>query len=419
MPKKARELTALAVRKLARPGLHAVGGVAGLYLQITETGARSWIMRATVGARRRDFGLGSYPEVTLATAQERAREVREQLRNGIDPKAAKQQARLDLIAQQAKAMSFKEAAYTVHAVKAQSFKNTKHAADWIRSLEHYAFPSIGTLPVGAIDAPQVLKILQPIWLEKTETASRLRQRMEAVFSWAIVRGYRIDPNPARWEDGLEHDLAAPDKVAANDHYAALPWQDVPAFFAELRQREGISARALEFSILTAARSKEVRELPWSEIDLASRLWTCPPERMKKDRKHQVPLSDAAMALLSEIPRSDSPLVFVAPRSGGALSDMALSTLVKRMHADSLKAGQGGYLDPNNGKVATPHGFRSGFKDWARNRARDIGDEISELALAHVNSDATRAAYARDELMPMRAALLERWGVYCTSGADHD
>lgn len=416
MPKKANELTAMAVRKLSKPGLHAVGGVAGLYIQITESGARSWILRATVGVKRRDFGLGSYPEITLAVARERGLAIRDQIRRGIDPKAAKQEARLAVIAEQAKAMTFRDAAYTVHRVKSAEFKNTKHAADWIGSLERYAFPIIGQLPVGGIEAPQILAILNPIWKEKTETASRLRQRIESIFAWAIVREYRTGKNPARWEDGLEHDLPKPSRISDADHYAALPWKDVPAFYAELKKRAGISARALQFSILTAARSKEVRELPWSEIDLDARLWTCPPERMKKGRAHYVPLSDAALALLREIPRGESsPLVFIAPRSGSVLSDMSLSVLVKRMHADAIKGGKEGYLDENNGKIATPHGFRSAFKDWARNRARHIGDEISELALAHVNSDATRNAYARDELMPLRAQLLAEWAAFVTGG----
>lgn len=407
MPRNARELSAVEVRQISEPGLHPVGGVAGLLLQVSESGAKSWILRVSTGERRisrtgkpfvarRDIGLGGFPTVTLSGAREAARALRGQLARGVDPVTEKKAAKQALEAARAKRITFEEAARRCHASKV--FTNAKHGKDWIASLENNAFPHIGNLPVADIGLPEVLRVLEPIWREKTETASRTRQRMEAVLRWATVSKHRTGDNPAKWKDNLAELLPQSRKQAPVKHHPALPWQDVPAFVWTLRQRNGMAARALEFAILTASRSGEVRGARWGEIDLAARVWIVPAERMKGRKAHRVPLSGAALALLESLPRmAGSNLVFPAPR-GGELSDMSLLQVVRRMDAK-----------------AVPHGFRSSFKDWCRS-ATAYADEVSELALAHVNNDATRAAYARDELMPKRARLMEDWAQYLAKPA---
>lgn len=398
MPKKAKELSAAEVRRLTDPGRYPVGGVAGLQLFISRTGARSWVLRTLVADKRRDIGLGGFPDVTLAGARDKAREVREQIASGVDPVAERQAARDAMRASQAKAMTFEQAARACYAARQSEFSNRKHGKDWINSLERHAFERIGQLPVDAIEVPHVLAVLEPIWKTKTETATRVRQRIEAVLRWATVSKHRTGENPARWADNLSELLSKPTKIREVKHHRAMSWQQAPEFMADLRQREGMGARALEFIILTAARSGEARFATWSEIDLDAKVWTVPADRMKKRKTHRVPLSDAVVELLSRVPRMDgSDLVFTAPR-GNALSDMSVSAVCKRMKID-----------------ATPHGFRSTFKDWARNRSA-FADEVSELALAHVNSDATRAAYARDELLDKRAKMMTDWAKFLSEPA---
>lgn len=396
MPKKPPELSAYMVRRIKRAGLHAVGGVSGLYLLVKPTGASSWILRVKVGDRRPDIGLGGFPDVTLEQARDEARKLRQMIRDGIDPVEQRRAAKDALKASQAKRITFAAAAKQCHRAKATEFRSAKHRQDWIRSLELYAVPVIGSLPVDHIELPHVVEVLKPIWETRTETATRTRQRIEAVLAWATVSGYRTGDNPARWQGNLEHVLPKPAKIRKVSHHAALPWADLPAFMADLRKREGMGARALEFAILTATRSGEVRLATWDEIDLAAKLWTIQPQRMKAGKAHKVPLSDAAVDLLRDLPRfQGSPYVFPAVR-GGALSDMSLSAVCRRMEVK-----------------AVPHGFRSTFKDWCRS-STSYADEVSELALAHVSTDATRAAYARDELLPKRTRLMRDWARYCYS-----
>ena len=394
LPKIAKELSAVEVRRLKTSGLHAVGGVAGLYLRVKDSGAKSWALRMVIGNRRREVGLGGYPTVTLEMARASARETRELVRQGMDPIEAKQERRQALISAHAKRLTFKEAVHAFLKSKSLEFKNHKHAKQWQSTLDTYAVPVIGALPVGQIELAHVVSVLEPIWEEKTETASRLRGRIEAVLAWATVGGYRKGDNPARWRGNLEHVLPKPTKIRRVRHHKALPWTEVGSFMADLRERRGIAARALEFAILTAARSGEVRLATWDEVDLDQEIWCIPAERMKLERPHRVPLSPPALRLLKALPvHQASKYVFAAPR-GGPLSDMALSALTRRMKVD-----------------AVPHGFRSTFKDWARS-STSYADEVSELALAHVGSDATRAAYARDELLPKRARLMRDWAKYC-------
>jgi integrase len=398
MPKKARELSAMEVKRLASPGLHAVGGVAGLHMQIQATGGRSWVLRVTVGSRRVDMGLGGFPDVPLMAARERAREARDLIAHGIDPVEQKKAARAALMAAEAKVITFDECARRFMDSKTKEFSNPKHVAQWRATLDTYASPFICKLAVDRIELAHVVQVLEPIWSSKTETASRVRGRIESVLSWATVSGFRTGENPARWKGGLDIVLPKPRKISKVKHHAALPWQEVPAFMPELRQVGGMGAKALEFVILTASRSGEVRGATWDEIDMEAKLWTIPPERMKAKKAHRVPLNADALKLLNALPRLDgSNHVFPSAR-GGPLSDMTLSKALKSMGVD-----------------AVPHGFRSSFKDWARTSTR-FPDEVSELALAHVSTDATRAAYARDELLPQRTKLMDAWGQYINTPA---
>ena len=396
MPKKANEISAVQVKRLTKPGFYAVGGVAGLHLQVKTSGARSWILRATVGNKRRDLGLGGYPDVPLSEARGSAREARELIRKGVDPVEDRKARRQALIATRAIALTFSEAAARCHRTKVPEFRNVKHQADWISSIKRYADPVIGELPVAAVELPHIVSLLKPIWETKTETATRVRQRIETVLGWATVSGFRSGDNPARWKGNLEHALPNPSKIRTVRHFPAIPWHEVGSFMAELRERDGVSPRALEFLILTAARSGEVRLAVWDEVDIVKAVWTIPGERMKAGRPHRVPLSKPALQILDSLPRfAGSPFIFASPR-GGALSDMSISAVCRRMKVD-----------------AVPHGFRSTFKDWARSSTA-YADEVSELALAHVSSDATRVAYARDELLPKRASLMSDWAKYCGS-----
>lgn len=407
MPKLAKELSALEVKRRARkPGFHFVGGVSGLALNVKDRDSRaaSWILRKRIADRRVDIGLGGYPTITLEQARERARKALDDIDAGTHPLDAKRAAR-DAVraaddalrAAEAKRKTFDEAAIAAHRAKSPEFKNAKHSAQWINTLRTYASPHIGAMAVGDIGLPDIVSVLQPIWLEKPETATRVRQRLEAVLAWATVAGYRSGDNPARWSGNLQHVLAASTKIKNRKHHATVPWKDIGTFMASLRERDGIAARAVEFAVLCAARSGEVRGATWDEIDLDAALWTIPAKRMKAGKRHTVPLSAPAVALLRALPRFDGVrYVFAAPR-GGTLSDMALTSVLRRMKVD-----------------ATVHGSaRSAFKDWARSATR-YADEVTELALAHVNSDSTRAAYARDELLPKRKLLMRDWAKYLGS-----
>jgi len=392
MPKVAKELTAVEIKRLpSLPGFHSVGGVTGLALNVKKSGAASWILRVKVGDKRKDIGMGSFPTVTLETARERARDAIELIAESKDPVAEKRQARKRLRDEQAKQITFRDTAMRCHAKMAPEFRSKKHSYNWLRSLKLYAFPRIGPKLVADVDTDDLVKLLKPIWFEKTDTAKRVRQRVESVLSWAAVSKMREGPNLARWAGNLSHLLSKPSKIAKVKHHAALDWKELPAFMDQLRKREGAGTRALEFSILTAARSGEVRLATWDELDLEEALWTISGDRMKNDRPHRVPLNGPAIALLRSLENGD--YLFSAPR-GGPLSDMSISAVCRGMEV-----------------AAVPDGFRSTFKDWCR-ATTTYADGISELALSHVNSDATRAAYARDDLLEVRRELMERWGQYC-------
>jgi len=409
MPRLAAELSAIQVKRLTARGSHAVGGVPGLLLQVSKTGARSWILRAQIGVKRRDVGLGGYPEITLAKAREKARELREEIRSGRDPVQEKQERRQKLIKAQLATLTFADATNQCHAVKAQEFRNEKHTRQWLSTLEKYAFPVLGQLSIADIDTPEVLAVLKPIWAEKPETASRVRQRIASVFDHAIASKHRTKANPANWKGCLEPLLPKIEKIkkkAGIKHHAALAVGDLPRFMSELRQHKGMGARALEFAILTAARSGEVRHASWTDIDVDRELWTVPELKMKAGKAHVVPLSRQAIALLETLPRNGD-LVF-PNKNGDSLSDMTLSKALKGLQAASVAAGKEGYVDPQQNRIATPHGIaRSTFKEWSREDGK-YPDEWSELALAHVSTDKTRAAYARNELINERTRLMQDW-----------
>ena len=414
MPRKAKELSALAVTKLKTEGRHAVGGVDGLHLRISG-GSRAWVLRIAVGTRpgkdgqaalhRRDIGLGSFPEVSLAEARERARELRKQVRDGIDPVQERQVVKAQSALEIAKTKTFEDCTIAYIDANRTAWKNDKHTQQWTNTLATYVHPKFGHLPVGSVDTGMVLDVLQQsvgkagetLWLNKTETASRLRGRIESILDWAAFRGYRQGENPARWKGHLEHELPARSKVQKVEHHAALPYAEIAAFMAELRFKEGVSARALEFAILTAARSGEVRGAKWSEIDLQNKIWTIPADRMKAGKEHRVPLASQVIALLKALPHEEkTDHVFLAPR-GGQLSDMSLTAVLRRMERDGL----------------TQHGFRSTFRDWA-GETTTYPREVCEHALAHRLADGVEAAYQRGDLLTKRAGLMSDWANYCNS-----
>ena len=384
------------------PGLHADGG--GLYLQV-KRGGRSWVLRYMIDRRAREMGLGSFPAVSLAEARGAAEQCRRLLRDGVDPIEARRQSRQETRLQAAQSMTFEDCAKQYIDDRKAGWSNAKHAAQWGATLSTYAYPWFGGLPVQSIDMALVKKALRPIWTTKPETASRVRQRIEAVLDWATVHEYRSGDNPAKWRGHLEKVLPRPSKVRAVKHHAAMPYTELPGFYSELAERETVSARALAFTILTAVRSGETRGATWGEIDRNTAVWTVPGERTKSRRDHRVPLSDEALTVLDGLERlSDDPdeLLFPSPL-GRPLSDTAMRK----------------YLQTNLGKPGlTVHGFRSTFRDWAAERA-GAPREVAEAALAHSLRDATEAAYQRGDMLDRRRKLMDAWATFCISGEAAD
>ncbi|MER2511207.1 MAG: integrase arm-type DNA-binding domain-containing protein [Nitrosomonas ureae] len=417
MPKKAKELTALAISRFKDQGRYSVGGVDGLHIRIHGM-SRAWILRVAVGTKinskgkpsvhRRDIGLGPYPEVSLAEAREKAREIRKQIRDGIDPILQKKQTNEALLAQKAKAKTFRECANVVIANKSRELKNAKHLAQWQSTLETYVYPAIGDRTVSTITKADVVSVLEPIWQIKNETASRLRGRIETILDYAKAMEYREGDNPAAWKGTLEPILGKIKREVRSQ--PSLPYTEISAFMAELRKREGISARALEFVILTAARAGEVFGAIWDEIDLKNGIWIIPASKMKAGREHWVPLSEQAVKLLQALPQiAGNNYVFPAA-NGGKLSDMALTMLIRKMHSREEKEGHKGFIDPRQNKIVVTHGFRSTFRDWAGETTHHPR-EVIEHALAHQLKDKAEAAYARGTLFEKRRMLMNDWDVY--------
>ena len=375
-------LTARKVEAVKEQGMYGDGD--GLYLRVGPTGSKSWILRTVVFGHRRELGIGGVGLVSLAEARDLARKYRKVAREGGDPDTLRKR----------ESLTFEEAAKRVHAQLLPTWKNKKHSADWISSVEMYAYPVIGKRPISTVGTSDVLKILSPIWTEKNETASRLKQRIAAVFDWAKAGGHYLGENPV---SSLKK--ALPMVKASGNHMEALPWPDLPAFSAELALRDSVSARTLEFIILTASRSGEARGARWSEIDMSAKLWVVPRERMKRNVEHRVPLTDEALSVLTKMRGLDPVLVFPSQQQGAGgegkeQSNMVFKALYTRM-------GRSGF---------TTHGFRSSFRDWCSESAH-VEREIAEAALSHSTGNAVERAYARSDLIDRRRKLMDLWGQY--------
>jgi integrase len=396
--------------KAAKAGMHCDGG--GLYLQVTagSDGAlrRSWIFRYATGKavlsrtgkpRRgeREMGLGSYPSIELAAARQVAAEARKLRLQGIDPIEARNDRRAAAAVAEAKTKTFDQCSDAYIEAHRAGWRNAKHAGQWSATLSTYASPVFGALPVATVDTGLVMQVLEPIWTTKPETASRLRGRIESILAWATVRGYRDGANPAQWKNHLDHLLPARGRVRKVAHHAALPYDEMQTFMAALSERPAVTALALRFAILTAARTGEVIGARWGEIDFDKKLWTVPAERMKTGRSHRVPLSAEALAVLKRIGVGRADRCIFPGERGGKLSSMAMLMLLRRMGRGDL----------------TAHGFRSSFRDWAAERTNFPG-EVAEAALAHSVGSKVEAAYRRGDLFEKRRRLMDAWGEFCTS-----
>jgi integrase len=388
---------------------------AGLYLQVSPTGTKSWVFRYSVKGRERYMGLGPFPDVSLADARGAANDCRKLRRQDIDPIDHRAGQRAEALLASAATKTFRECASVYVESKKDGWRNAKHAAQWTATLETYAYPVIGDLPVQTVDTALVEKVLKPIWASKTETASRVRGRIEAVLDWATVQGFRKGENPARWRGHLDKLLPARSKVRKVEHHPALPYGELPGFLEALRGQEGIAARALEFTILTVARTNETIGATLDEIGARAKLWTIAAERMKAERDHRVPLSKRALAILEEMKdEAAGDFVFPGGKASHPLSNMAMLQLVERMNARRTAAGQPRWTDPKNGnKDIVPHGFRSTFRDWASERT-NFPSEVVEMALAHAVGDKVEAAYRRGDLFEKRRKLMNAWAAYCTT-----
>ncbi|MBB4020023.1 integrase [Chelatococcus caeni] len=409
MARGIHRLSAAEVRTKTEPGHYSDGG--GLYLQVSRfDSTKSWVFKFTLNGRTRGMGIGPIHTLSLAEARAKAADLRKVVAEGKDPIEERNAARLKAAIDAANTISFNDAIDKYLAKKDGEFRNEKHRKQWRSTLDTYAAPVLGKMNVAHIAMPDVLRVLEPIWAEKTETASRLRGRIEAVLSWATVAGFRTGDNPARWTGNLKELLPKPSAVAAKDNQPALSLSDLPGWFAELRKREGMSARALEFLTLCASRSGEVRGATWDEFDMESGLWTIPANRMKAKREHRVPLTPDALALLKALPRVEgSPYVFPAAR-GGALSDMSLSAVMRRMQEAETAQDRKGWVDPRSGRPAVPHGLRSTFRDWAAETG--VARDMAEIALAHTVGSEVERAYRRSDMLERRRALMVAWGAAC-------
>src|ERR1700704_2311847 len=379
----ASKLTARKV-ETAKPGKYSDGG--NLYLIVSETGARKWVLRFTWRRRAKEMGLGSAASVPLADAREKAANARRKIAQGLNP--------IDERKRDGGIPTFGEMADDVRETLSAGFRNEKHKAQWKSTLETYAAP-LRAKPVDTIATDDVLAVLKPIWTTKAETASRVRGRIEKVLDAAKAKGFREGENPARWRGHLDHLLPRPLKLARG-HHAAMPYEDVAAFIAKLREREAHSALALELCVLTAARSGEILGIRWSEIDLDKKIWTVPASRMKAGREHRVPLASRAVAILLQLGKLKvGDFVFPGQTRNKPLSNMAMEMILRRM----------------NVQAATVHGFRSSFRDWAGN-VSNFPREITETALAHVVGDKAEQAYRRSDALEKRRKLMDAWSAYC-------
>ncbi len=414
MPKKlCNVLKPLQIKNLPA-GRHTDGG--GLQLLVKKSGARSWVFRFMMEGRSRDIGLGAAtgPDaISLAQARDKAIDLRRLVQSGVDP--LKERARIDA-EQQAEAqaahiagITFKASAEAYLAAHSDSWKNAKHRAQWPSTLKAYVYPVMGDLPVAEISTEHVMAVLEPIWKAKPETASRVRGRIETILDAAKARGYREGENPARWRGHIALMLPARSRLSRGKH-PALPYDGVNSFIADLQSRDATAGLALEFTILTAVRSGETIDAVWDEVDMKNATWTIPAERMKAGKEHRIPLSDRAIEILESTKTRGSSYLF-SGSNGGKLSNMAMAMMIRRMHEANVNAGQQGYIDSKQDRVATVHGFRSSFRDWAAERT-GYSHEVCEMALAHVIANQAEAAYRRGDLFDKRRKLMDSWAKYC-------
>lgn len=406
MPRQLGKLTALQVTKLTKPGLYGDGG--GLTLQITQAGVKSWLFRFMREGKAYGMGLGATHTIGLAEARQKALEARKQLSDGQNPLVEKKQRLLAIALERARTMTFDQCAKAYIEAHKASWKNAKHIAQWTSTLETYAGPVFGELPVSEVDTALIVKCLSPIWQTKTETATRLRGRIESVLGWSTTSGFRTGENPARWKGHLENLLANISKSSRTKNHPSLAWEQIADFMSALKKREGNAARAVELAILTACRSGEVRGAKWSEFDFKAKMWTIPAERMKARREHQVPLSKAAVAVLNSMQQSED--FAFAGTKGRPLSDMSLTAVIRRMNSDEKKPI---WVD-SAGEGITVHGFRATFRMWTA-EITAYPREVAEHALAHKLPDVVERAYQRGTQFAKRQALMADWGAFCTSG----
>jgi integrase len=401
MTQRIHRLSAVKVANLKQRGMYADGG--GLYLQVSQNGTRSWIFRFKQSGRSRDMGLGSLTAVSLATAREIAADCRRKRSAGLDPIETRKADRREAQLTAARSMTFDQCRDAFIEAHRAGWQNAKHRGQWTASLGSYVTPVFGPLPIQSVDVGLVMKALEPIWSTKPETAARVRGRIERILDWSKVRGFRQGENPARWRGHLDVLLPARSKVRQVEHHAALPYSEIGTFMAALRTREGVAARALEFAILTAARTGEVLGARWDEVGLEAKVWTVPASRMKGGREHRVPLSRAAVALLKNMQTvHPNDLVFPGDRRGKPLSNMSMLMTLRRMGRNDL----------------TAHGFRSTFRDWAA-ECTNFSREVAEAALAHVIGDKVEAAYRRGDLFEKRRRLMDAWATYCQATCNND
>ncbi|MCB1905752.1 MAG: integrase arm-type DNA-binding domain-containing protein [Rhodocyclaceae bacterium] len=405
-------LTALEI-KHAKAGMHADGN--GLYLRVQASGAKGWIFRFQLNGKRREMGIGTLAELPAVDARAAAAELGRLVRDGVDPIEERKQRKQEAAesAQQAKAsiVTFRQVATDYIASHNAGWRNAKHADQWANTLATYAEPVIGDLPPAEVTTEHLLKILSPIWTTKTETASRVRSRIELVLSYAKAKKLREGENPAMWRGHLDALLPKPGRVKKVRHQPALPYAQMGEFMLALRQVQGMGARALEFAILNAARSGEVRLAEWREIDLEAATWTVPAERMKARREHRVPLSKAAVQLLASLPKFKGvDLLFPSVREKRPISDMTLTAVIRRMNEDEPR-----WADPKTGAPAVPHGFRSTFRDWCAEQTH-FPSEMAEIALAHTVGDKVEAAYRRGDMFERRREMMQAWADWCITKA---
>lgn len=399
MPRVAKELSAIEIKRKAAPGYHPVGGVAGLYLQVSYSGTKSWVMRCKVGDKRREIGLGAYPGVGLALARVKAQQVRDEIVTGVDPVAQRLVNRQSIVQAQLeeKAMhwTFRACAEAFIKAKSPGWKNVKHASQWINTLETYVYPSIGDMLVRNVNIGHITAIIEPHWATKNETINRVRNRIELVLDWATVRKYRSGDNPARWKGNLDKaGLADRSVVGKVTGHRALPASKVFGFIEELRKLKGYGPRCLEFVVLTACRSGEARLATWSEFDFVEKTWNIPDERMKSGRSHRVPLSEEVISLLNGLERMQgTELLFPGKKVNAPISDMTMTKIMRDMGVD-----------------AVPHGFRATFSSWTASSTA-YPFEVREMALAHAIGDGTVAAYQRSDLFEKRRNLMADWAKF--------